>query len=200
MINPKQKPNQKGFTIVELMIATTVFSVVLLLCTFSFLRIGQVFYKGAALSRTQDNARAIIDEVSGAIKLSGDEVSSLRTHPATGIQGYCIGGNMYSFNPNPQMRDEAGDSSLSVRGSCPSSGPSLSSGRELVDMRMRLERFEVVRVDEGLYRVVVRVVQGDDYLIEDLDGSNDGFRECKNEDSSYFCASSELETTVKRRI
>lgn len=193
--------NKKGFTIIELMVAMSVFSVVLLLCMQGFLRIGQAFYKGAALSRTQDNARVIMDEIAGSIRMSGGGEIALMNN--VGLSGYCIGNKTYTFHPptSAPMRSTPDSAALRVQepesGGC--RGLSLSAGREMVDNRMRLERLEINRISEGLYRVVVRVVQGEDDLIDDVVGG-DGFRECIGGSGSHFCAVSELETTVQRRI
>ena len=50
---------QKGFTVLELMIATTVFSVMLLLTTTGMIQIGKVYYKGLVTAKTQDTVRSI---------------------------------------------------------------------------------------------------------------------------------------------
>ena len=60
--------NQTGFTIVELMIATVIFSMVLLVCSYAIIHAGRMYYKGMIMSKTQDTARKIIDSASDAIK------------------------------------------------------------------------------------------------------------------------------------
>src|SRR3990172_9120101 len=64
-----------GFTIVELMIATTIFSVILLIVTFGMLQIGRTYYKGITLTKTQNAARSIIDTISQDIQFSGEGVT-----------------------------------------------------------------------------------------------------------------------------
>src|SRR5690606_22524615 len=86
---------QKGFTIVELMIATSVFSVVLLLCTYGLLAIGRSYYKGVTISRTQETARLIVDDVAEAIQFNGGAVV---LNPAGRM--YCIGSRRYSYALN----------------------------------------------------------------------------------------------------
>lgn len=93
---------QKGFTIVELMIATSVLSVILLLVSVMMLSIGNLFYKGVNQARVQDNVRSITDDVSQHLKLVG--ASSIT--PFTGtyfnggnrydVSGYCIGSTRYT--------------------------------------------------------------------------------------------------------
>lgn len=69
MIFKKEKTikNTAGFTIVELMIATVVFSVILILITTGIIQIGKAYYKGIIGSRTQETARKITDEVGRSI-------------------------------------------------------------------------------------------------------------------------------------
>ncbi len=57
------KANQQAFTIIELMIATTVVSVILLMVSIIMINIGGLYYKGFSQARTQDNLRSISDEV-----------------------------------------------------------------------------------------------------------------------------------------
>lgn len=72
--------NAQGFTLVELMIATALFSSILLLITFGLLSIGQNYYKGKNSARTQDVARRVIDEISQAIQF-GDAAPSPEIKP-----------------------------------------------------------------------------------------------------------------------
>lgn len=71
MINHTPKPvshkHTDGFTIVELLIATAVFSTVLLLSLTGFLQIGQLFYKGVTVAQTSSTARQILDGIKGDI-------------------------------------------------------------------------------------------------------------------------------------
>lgn len=67
----RSKTNQKGFTIIELMIATSVLSVILVLVATVMINIGNLYYKGVNQSRVQDNVRAITDDVSQQLKFAG---------------------------------------------------------------------------------------------------------------------------------
>ena len=64
----KSTLDQSGFTLLELMIATTIFSVILLLCTVGLIQIGKTYYKGSAIVRTQNVARDITDNITQAIQ------------------------------------------------------------------------------------------------------------------------------------
>jgi prepilin-type N-terminal cleavage/methylation domain-containing protein len=89
--------NQKnrGFTIIELMIATLVFSIVLLVCLAAFLQVGRLFYKGVNLSLTQDNTRDIMSSISNDIRFTKN---SPTTNNMSSPNGYfCIGLHRYKY-------------------------------------------------------------------------------------------------------
>lgn len=91
----KIERNKGGFTLVELMIATTVFSVVLMVGSAAFVQLGRSYYKGVTMTQTQETARQIMQNVSANVRLSSS-VSPVAS--ATGSrQYYCVGGHRYSF-------------------------------------------------------------------------------------------------------
>jgi prepilin-type N-terminal cleavage/methylation domain-containing protein len=95
--------NQKGFTIIELMIATTVLSVILVLVTVLMISIGNLYYKGVSQARVQDDVRSTADELGQHLQLTS--VSPAQSNPAdtnnafSGIvmNAYCIGATRYSY-------------------------------------------------------------------------------------------------------
>lgn len=204
----KVNNKQSGFTIIELMIATTVFSVVLLICSYALLAIGRAYYKGIVTTRTQEAARRIVDDVADSIKFNGGKVIP----PMPPIYGrYCIGSKRYSFNIN-QQRTATNNvlyTDEPLGGCAMNTGkldPPFGSYLELVDVRMRLGEFEITEVPptgNGLYKITVIVASGDDDVFKDTDGTPgpDTPLQCKNDrHSSQFCAVSELTTIVKKRI
>lgn len=204
------RSNQKGFTIVELMIATAVFAVVLLLCTVGLLQISRTYYKGVVTARTQEVARDILEDVSDSIRFNGGAVApSILPNGAT--RGICAGGRRYSYQLNKQLNEtiasqrhvivvdepancSAGTTAQNINGS--------PAGRELMSTRMRLSTFSVAQVGTStdLWRVTVRVASGENNLLIDTNG--DGTLDtCRNVRSgSQFCAVSELSTVVQKRV
>jgi prepilin-type N-terminal cleavage/methylation domain-containing protein len=81
----RQRKSQAGFTIVELMIATLVFAVVLILITVGVLTFTRSFFKGINQSRTQNAARTVIETISQGIQFSGGEVNGSLTVSATSV-------------------------------------------------------------------------------------------------------------------
>src|SRR5665213_1030907 len=90
--------NNRGFTIIELLIATAVFSLVLLGALSGFLQTGRLFYKGVSLTQTQATAKQILDDVSTNIMNTG--ASKIASSPAgSSYSYYCVGTVRYTYNP-----------------------------------------------------------------------------------------------------
>lgn len=97
--------DQRGFTIIELMIATTVLSVLLLLASFGILRIGQIYYKGVLTTRTQDVARTAVEDISRTVQTGGNKnVKHIPpATPGSGLGVICIGQIRYTYVLNAQL-------------------------------------------------------------------------------------------------
>ncbi len=219
--NSRKKLTQRGFTIIELLIATTVFSVVLLLCSFSLLQIGKTYYKGLTSSRTQSAARAALDDIAQAIQFSAGNIYAIKTGTG-GTSYFCVSDKRYTFVPGQQLTSSPSSHAL-VRdnpGTCsdPGGWPT-SDANELLGVHMRLVRLEICQpgelgqydvppsttchhhtpINSNLYSINIRVVYGDDDLLTDSDG--DGILDsCKAGAGSQFCAVSDLTTAVQKRV
>jgi prepilin-type N-terminal cleavage/methylation domain-containing protein len=208
---------QDGFTIVELMIATLVFAMVLILITVGVLSFTKSYYKGVNQSATQNAARTVIEDVSQAIQFSGDAVTTdLGT--TNNSKGFCIGNRRYSYLLGKQLWDDGNPDSnlnqtrhalvLDQAGSCGGMSPQdvanlpaalVSGSTEMLQPRMRLAKLNIQRQGTSdLYRINVRVIYGDDDLLINPTAAD---ARCKVSISgSQYCAESELSTTVKKRI
>jgi prepilin-type N-terminal cleavage/methylation domain-containing protein len=110
----KLPDKQKGYTIIELMIAATVFSIVLLGASSALIQIGRMYYKGVISSRTQNATRTVIDEISRGIQFEGNQVLKgdsdfrLPAGPDSIPKGvFCIGDKRYTFLLNSQIEPDA---------------------------------------------------------------------------------------------
>lgn len=109
-----KRKNQKGFTIIELMIALVILSFILLVSTAVFIALGNLFKKGQTETSTQNIALNVENNVTGDIKLNqqilsatsnclGDlcgasySVSSGSSTVQAIVYAYCIGTYRYSF-------------------------------------------------------------------------------------------------------
>lgn len=105
----KISKNNVGFTIMELMIAITVFSIILLLGTEVMMGVGNLFAKGVNMANVQDDTRNIISNVTTAVQFSGAVLNNGQG-PTAPIENtytydsgpvptyaYCFGNIRYSF-------------------------------------------------------------------------------------------------------
>lgn len=200
--------SESGFTVVEFLISTAVFSVVLLICSFAILHIGRMYYKGVITSRTQDAARRIVEDVAASIQYGEKDNDPLRFMPdpitSGGSTTYCLGDTRYTYisdtpldsaTPHVLWRDER------TRG-CGDDLPNManpSGGQEMVGRNMRITSFSVQRPPVGgsLWAVSITVSYGDD---------NDLFEDsahtiCKGvQAGGQFCAVSSYTTSVIKRL
>lgn len=218
-MSARRKPlalQQGGFTLVELMIATVVFSVVLLIITVGILQISRVYIKGTTENATQNTARTIMDTISQSIQFGGGNVATTTGGAATpgSPKAFCVGSQRYTYALGYQVVDGTPNGGLSQTNHALASdsiancsqttvqslnGPTIS-GRELLAPNMRLSKFEVNQVSgsTNLYRVTIRIVYGDNDLLDDPTSAN---ARCKGAVAgTQFCAMSELSTVVVKRV
>ncbi|HVU59892.1 MAG TPA: prepilin-type N-terminal cleavage/methylation domain-containing protein [Candidatus Saccharimonadales bacterium] len=205
---------RRGFTILELMIASSVFAVILLVVAVGVQRFTSGYFKGVTSSQTQATARNIMSDVSQAIEF-GTNITPTVT--SSGVSGLCIDNTLYSYAVGQQVTDTAPNSGkhqanhalvVSNPSSCTASTtPSLpnnplpSGSRELLGQHMRLSAFSVTG-SGSLYTIHIRIIYGDDDLLTPaVSGSTNWATEnCSGTAGSQFCAVSDLQTTVERRV
>lgn len=223
-MNLVQRKNHKnrdaGFTIIELMIATLVFSTILVILTMGVIYFTNTYRKGVVLSTTQNTARQITDNISQAIQFGGGDVQLVQgVDDAPNV--LCVGGKRYTFITGKQVA-KATPTSEQVRhaliadklnATCaastpipgfvtdtvvPNAGPRV---QELVGQNMRLVTLQVQPIanSEGLFQVSVSVAYGDNDLFEVKSGKPD-FTRCASTKGSQFCGTATLVTTVQKRI
>lgn len=211
---------QKGFTIIELMIATSVFSIILLVALAGFTSIGRLFYKGITINQTQDIASQIMTDVSQNIQ-SAASVSSNSGTPhylsGNGYSYYCVGGTRYTLNLQHQL-DNSQAEDYSVGGNfglvrdqlpgatacaapcatasgCPAGTLSFNHPAEMLSNKMRLMRLDIASANGHLYNVSVVVAFGDDGAFSDL--TDPDKIACQGGESAQaFCAVNRLSTGV----
>ncbi len=104
IIFKKSGSHEHGFTIIELMLATAVFSVVLLIATVAVIMVSNSYVKGNIQSQTQDAARSIISNVIRSIQFNG--ASSISTWYDGSQYGYdCFGNLVYDYQINHEIDD-----------------------------------------------------------------------------------------------
>lgn len=210
---------QKGFTIVELLIASAVFSVILLICTVGIIQIGRTYHKGIISGQTQEAARSIMEEITRTIQFNGGAIG-LITNPGSTDPAdpsyLCIGSKRFAFVNNRQLvisgtpeTDQSRHVLVVDNRSCGgeaqrldnSDGSLLSGSKELMPANMRLTKLEVSPLGNELYKVTIRVISGHRDVLVDADTSTVGPDQCvASTAGGQFCAISELTTTVQKRV
>ncbi len=105
--------NQKGFTILELIIATSVFGVITLVVTTGIITIGRSYHKGVITGKTQETARSVSQEISNAFQFSNatvaDATPALSRDLGNGmvIRAQCIGNFRYTYVEGAKVSDKA---------------------------------------------------------------------------------------------
>ena len=103
---------QQGFTIIELMIALSVLSVLLLMSTVLLIQIGKMYSKGVNMSNVQNSSRNIINDLSSALEFGGTspmfgEASYAPTLPTAGdpvtVKSICFDTRRYSYIVGEQL-------------------------------------------------------------------------------------------------
>jgi prepilin-type N-terminal cleavage/methylation domain-containing protein len=207
---------QSGFTIVELMIATSVLAVMLLLVTIILSSLGNLYYKEANQSRIQDDARNVVSQITQDLELNGGSVQS-------GVGAFCIDGSIrYSY----VIGQELGTESTHVLwrdtdpnpANCTSANLALAqpsaTGVELLAPSSRLTQFSISLTSP--YTITINVAYGDDDLLCSPSASGtctsrnntmtpgnfrDGDIICKGvSDGDSYCATATLTTTVVQRL
>lgn len=211
-MHPRDKrTGEAGFTIVEFLIATAVFSVVMLLCAYAIVHVGRMYYKGVITNRTQDTARRVVEDVAAAIQFgSSPSVAFVRPQTEGEFSAWCVGGQRYTYTTGHSLGRE--DDQLPhvlwrdryTADDCPSLAldaspdPGGIDGTELLGENMRITRFAVNDLGGGTYEVSIRIAYGNTL---DLFVDDDPEQPCKGSNAGgQFCATSEFKTQVKKRL
>ena len=200
-----QPQTESGFTIIELLIATLVFSTVLLIATYGIIQIGRTYTKGYIGSLTQNTTRSIVDQISQAIQLTGP--NSVTTGSSGNFESVCIGPVRYTYVLNAEL-GSGGNTHVMVRdqpGLVPNCTPNVnfaSPGTELLSTNERLVNFQVLQVgacatNTGcLWQINLSVLYGNDNVTIGTPNRNN----CSTiENGGDFCGIATTSTTVEQR-
>ncbi|HEX7368404.1 MAG TPA: prepilin-type N-terminal cleavage/methylation domain-containing protein [Candidatus Saccharimonadales bacterium] len=225
---PKQKNKQAGFTIVEIMIATLVFTVILMVITYGVMHFTSDYFKGINSSTTQTVARTALDDITQAIEYSSGPITSA----ANGVHTaglVCAGNQAFGYmggkivvsptvTPNSGNTTKALIDHTGVSSTC--TPAAVGSGTELLQNNMRLVYLTVSQVasSSNLWTVQLSVAYGDSDLLCDASANSTHLCSpggtpyaltdsvwgpdilCKTDTGDQFCSVVNLSTTVSRRL
>jgi prepilin-type N-terminal cleavage/methylation domain-containing protein len=220
----KAPRSQAGFTIIEVAIATTVFSVVLLLSLSAVAQIGKMYYKGVVTAQTQDISRLISSEIIQNIQLTAGKVGQVEASnplpplsvppipqvPQGSTGNFCVGDTLYSFildvplsNSQPHVlwadtlaNCETAPPAAKIRTLTNANPNGAAGGRELLSPNMRLSKLVVKNINStSLYAVSLGIVFGDNSVLLSTHDRCTG-----DYSAAQFCSVVNLDTTVKKRL
>ncbi|MDB5168682.1 MAG: hypothetical protein JWO41_38 [Candidatus Saccharibacteria bacterium] len=204
------RQKQAGFTIVELMIALTILSVILLLSTLTLSQLGKLFSKGVNQANTQNIARNLMTSISSDIQVG----SNMPQHKSvSGSETVCMGATRYTFlraqpldatHPHVLWRD-----SMKTADVCTpfdltayadlNTAPDAvdKSGVELLGNNMEVTDLDTGKLDDRTWFVTVTIAYGGDLVVYNkiADTTN-----CQSVKGNQFCAVASLKKTVTRRL
>lgn len=220
--------NKRGFTLLELMIATVVFSTILLASATVLIQLGRMYYKGIIINRTQETTRNTADEISQQLQFgTSGVVEGSKMYGTLSVQSFCMGSQRYSYVINAKV-----SSGASAQDQAPATipenalqhalwrdtidpttatmceplnlsqpNPGGTDGQELLGQNMRLSsNFRAPSCNEGtnICTFTVAVLYGDNDLLSPPNSEQPV--SCGNSVGSQWCASSTISTQVFKRL
>jgi len=214
--------SQSGFTVVELMIATVVSALMLVVITFGIVHFTSDYYKGVNTSSTQTATQNAIDSIAQAI-----EFNATGTVATDGTQGiFCAGSQVFLYTMGKALNAAP---SATNWGLYQLNNPSAnciipadtSDGTELLSPNMRLSVMNLSEIGStDVWQLDIRVAYGDadllcrpsitgtstgscnagatDYAASDLIQGSDVT--CKIKIGSQFCSVVHLSTAIGQRV
>ena len=204
---------EDGFTILELLIATAVFSMVLLLCATAVVQVGQIFYKGVITNRTQETSRKVINDIIGAIQY-GDSNLSHQKVPVSGGFAECVGTLRYTYLLSKSVGTASGQSPHVLwknrigspgPGSCAANPVNMNSpagaGEELLGTNMRLKDFQIIPLTGSSWQTTVTVAYGATDNVFALNAGVPDYGHCVQRNiGGQFCAVSSITSYATERL
>ncbi|MFI5270698.1 MAG: PilW family protein [Candidatus Saccharimonadales bacterium] len=223
------KHSQRGFTIIELMIATVVVSTLLITVTYVMIGMQNLYDKGLNEQRAQDNTRTIIDQMALEIQSTGqaivapasvltDTVNIGGTNYNYNINAVCIGSVRYLYVINLEVgvqtkqalwRDSADSGNSCVLSPINHAVVDIinntpnDNGEELIPSNARLTDLEILSptATDPNYTIKASVAYGSDDLFNPVFPSTTANYDvtCKGGTGDQFCATAKLTTEVGQR-
>lgn len=186
---------QSGFTIVELMIAISVFSFAIMLVMVGVIQIGRLYQQGVTKTRLNTLSREIQSKISqdyqysGAISTVG-AVTIVIDDDSIEFTTRCIGSTRYLYKIEGILIIDK------LTGNMACSQDLNVNAQYPMPSNSKIVRFGFDEVSSGVYRLSTRFVVGD----LDQFQENDYMQPCKSEAGREFCAVVSLESIIVRKV
>jgi prepilin-type N-terminal cleavage/methylation domain-containing protein len=217
------KQESSGFTIIELMIATIVFSMVLVVLLASFMQIGRMFYKGVSLSNTNEATRTLVEDLVTDVRFFAQTpISCDPTSNCIGVKKYfCVGNNRYTYILGTKTQDSditnpavntftAGMVRDTIEGCPPPTVIGINTNpKQLLGLSMQLNAMDFVSNSNGVYihaHVLFYGVDDQNFVSKDPSKNTPALAltapdaYCEGSlFSTQLCAASDIQTIVQLR-
>lgn len=206
--------NSAGFTIIELIFATLIFSLVMVVILVSVFQIARIYYKGVSISSTNEAARTTVEDIANDVRFAN---LADTTNFNSGY--FCVGSHRYSFTKFVKVTNDDINRNLPtgirqdvVNSGCPNPNILMSGtdAKQLLGPDMQLNNL-VFNCANGACTVGVHIIfYGADDLVfrSNLNPTHGPAAALKDPDatcsgnlqSSQFCAAVDLQTKVLQRL
>lgn len=214
----------RGFTLVEAMLATAIFSLSIVIAITAFVQVNRIYHRGITTSRVQEDARSLIDELSRTIQFAdgGSFVFNPDPDPndlpagsydPAGAGAFCIGSSQFTFNIDVESGTNRNVLGLPVApfapavpivyksdrkpGCTPAPDTHAGDGYDLVRKGFVLKDLQVTEISLGVYRVEFTIAANQSGV---LTGSGSAATCQPGGAGTQFCAVTTLSTIVSRRV
>lgn len=210
---------QSGFTIVEMMIATAIFSIILLIITAGVMAFSRQYMRGQTASNLQFTARQVTAQMGQDIQFgTGVEAAGpvqFKTDLTYKVGCYRIGANMYLYQIGSQVKDAqhalimipnhaATCSTVTLDADTLKNALDTARGaRELLSQGQRLLQLNVSSVGSATHALDIVLAGGDDDLFTPtVTPSTTAWEQlkCKAQTGQEFCSVTSLHTVAVERV
>lgn len=209
----KLRANNKGFTIVELLISMAFFSFLLLMVTYGFVQINRSYTRGVTTKTIQETARNVVEDITRGVRATDGDFDFV-----VGVDGgyhMCITDTRYIWNmheddgtptgdtiyaPTAEKYEDTGGEIVMVKardGRGCADPVNESDAEVILDSRAAVQFLSFQPVGDNSYALSITVstkkaVDGD----LEIFGSN---ARCKVQIGDQFCDVAKLDTVVQTR-
>lgn len=207
----RQSLSSDGFTLVELLIAITMFSMVLVLISVTFIQINRSYTRGLSSKMVHEEARDVLESISSDMRTVSSskqlivecENGSSNCDWEESVDKLCIDNNVYTFIQPDASRGRSGSLNLAENTNC--DGASRSTGSDMFSEQVQPYFFRVSEVvPDKTYKLELVLATGSysSDLLQFAHGSGGNPRSlgCDvTSPGSQFCQTQYLDTTVTLR-
>ncbi len=186
---------EKGFTLVELLLAMALFSFILLFATTGFIIINRAYNKGLTVKLVQDEGRKLVEELTREIRVSSAEgIDTVSKPDCISLNGYryywSIPMSGAANSPGRLLKEEGKNCADSIVIASP-------GGVDVLNTRIGVQFMAVTRVaaSTSTYSVKVVLSTADTDLV-DTTGEN---ATCTTNSGNQYCDIVTLTTVVNSR-